>query len=141
MNIEFSKDEVPILIYALGRCYTVPEAWPIAQRLIALVGSESVRLPIAQPRPVATEPAPAASAPPVPEVLEFLAAHPDSIVKNGGRLVVKWKDGKTSSVVQASCWDEALFPAVLRTVKTDAVFQVKRVRTGNATYLNIVGVK
>ena len=147
LDLKISELERLALIYALGSISqsTFPGVVPLAQRLVLLANGE----PSAAPGP-RVDPPPAAvmeAAPVLPheparsldsDVQErtFTA---DSITKVGNRLVIKWQG--RDKLLQASCWDAALFPAVLRCVKREATFLLKAVKKGNATYLNVVGVK
>jgi hypothetical protein len=149
-HLEIDEIELFTLIFALGSVHQgIPTySLPLAKRLASLANGEPAARP-SQPAgmPVAVEPktapvTPALDNPPArfidPEITER-TFRTDSITKVGNRLVLKWKD--RDAVLQASCWDAALFPALLRTVKLETTYLVKAVKKGNATYLNVVGVK
>ena len=133
-----------VLINDLSR----EHALSLAQRLASLANGEPAARPsqpAGMPAAVETKTAPVTPAldnPPArfidPEITER-TFRTDSITKIGNRLVLKWKD--RDAVLQASCWDAALFPALLRTVKLETTYLVKAVKKGNATYLNVVGVE
>jgi hypothetical protein len=150
-HLEIDELERAILMFALGSLphLAFPGINSLAVRLASLANGEPAARP-SQPAgmPAAVEtaaPAPTiASTPPArfidPDVYEsnFLA---DSITKVGKRLLVKWKEYPSERILQASCWDEKVFPDVLRCVKRNATYLLKSVKRGNATYLNVVGIK
>jgi len=162
-NLKITDNERMLLMYALvytidsrnlqviGKlCQGEPHAdtSTLVQRLASLANGEPAARPsqpAGMPAAVETKTAPVTPAldnPPArfidPEITER-TFRTDSITKVGNRLVLKWKD--RDAVLQASCWDAALFPALLRTVKLETTYLVKAVKKGNATYLNVVGVK
>ena len=146
LDLKISELERYILLYALGGVSqkTFPDVVPLAQRLVLLANGEPpARGPRVDPPPAVMEAAPVSPHEPArfidPDITER-TFRTDSITKVGNRLVLKWKDD-SDAILQASCWDAALFPALLRTVKITTTYLVKAVKKGNATYLNVVGVK
>jgi hypothetical protein len=146
-DLKISEVERFILIYALGSISqnSFPlVVVPLAQRLVSLANGEPPAPgPRVDPPPAAVMEAapvsphePARSLDSDAQERTFTA---DSITKVGNRLVIKWQG--RDKILQASCWESALFPAVLRCVKREATFLLKAVKKGNATYLNVVGVK
>jgi hypothetical protein len=144
-DLKISELERLMLLYALGSVSQnyFPDVVPLAQRLVSLASGEPLAPgPREVPPPAVVEAAPVSPHEPArsldPDAQErtFTA---DSITKVGNRLVIKWQG--RDKLLQASCWDAALFPAVLRCVKREATFLLKAVKKGNATYLNVVGVK
>lgn len=155
IHVELEERELELLIAGLLHtpmptaelANTESETWKLTRKLMYLLGASS-------PAPVSAPPPSSPSSPkmaPVPseggKVESFVATSEiplkvDSVVKNGdSRLVVRGKHLKTSAIVTASCWEPALFPKVLGTVKQTATFLVKEVVRGDNVYLNIVGVK
>jgi len=148
-DLKISEVERFILIYALGSISqnSFPLiVLPLAQRLVSLAksGEPPAPGPREVPPPAVVEAAPVSPHEPArsldPDVYEstFTA---DSITKVGKRLIVKWKEYPTEAILQASCWDDKVFPDVLRCVKRNATYLLKSVKRGNATYLNVVGIK
>lgn len=145
-NLTLNELERGLLMYALGSIHAVPGSVPLARRIASLVnGKPSPRTegdlaPAVMGAAPVDSSQPARSSAPItdPDVIErtFRA---DSIEKVGKRLILKWPD--RDKILQASCWDAALFPAVLSTVTRQATYLIKAVKKGNATYLNVVGVK
>lgn len=147
-HLEIDELERSIILFALGSIYHLPGTVPLAQRFVGLANGEPAApsKPVEGGSPTAAAPVsvpsqPARSFPlekldPDTELRTFKA---DSITKVGKRLIVKWQDRDT--MLQASVWDEKLFPAVLGTVTREATYLVKRVKKGNAIYLNVMGVK
>jgi len=147
-DLKISELERLALIYALGSISqsTFPGVVPLAQRLVLLANGEPSAAPgprVDPPPAAVMEAAPVSPHEPArfidPDITER-TFRTDSITKVGNRLVLKWKDD-SDAILQASCWDAALFPALLRTVKITTTYLVKAVKKGNATYLNVVGVK
>jgi hypothetical protein len=144
-DLKISELERLALIYALGSISqsTFPGVVPLAQRLVLLANGESPAPgPRVDPPPAVMEAAPVSPHEPARSLdsdVQERTFTADSITKVGNRLVIKWQ--ARDKILQASCWESALFPAVLRCVKREATFLLKAVKKGNATYLNVVGVK
>jgi hypothetical protein len=145
-DLKISELERLILLYALGGVSqkTFPDVVPLVQRLALLANGESIAPgPRVDPPPAAVmEAAPVSPHEPARSLdsdVQERTFTADSITKVGNRLVIKWQ--ARDKILQASCWESALFPAVLRCVKREATFLLKAVKKGNATYLNVVGVK
>jgi hypothetical protein len=145
-HLDVDENERSLLLFALGSIFHnhVPGTVPLALRLVSLANGEPPAPgPRVDPPPAAVmEAAPVSPHEPARSLdsdVQGRTFTADSITKLGNRLVIKWQ--ARDKILQASCWDAALFPAVLRCVKREATFLLKAVKKGNATYLNVVGVK
>ncbi len=129
-HLEIDELERSIILFALGSIYHLPGTVPLAQRFIGLANGEpaATSKPVEGGSPTAAAPVtnsslPARSFPEKPDPdTELRTFKADSITKVGKRLIVKWQDRDT--MLQASVWDEKLFPAVLGTVTREATYLV-----------------
>jgi len=146
IHLELNADEAGILIYALGRCYQVPEAWPLAQRVMQLV-SHHPALPTGAasypPPPAVGGSTPAAVAAPadVTNGTGELAITPIEVEQSadGKAMVVTYmiRSGSVTKKKTVRSWDPTLFSSLLATKGVATTFVVKE----SKGFLNIVGVK
>jgi hypothetical protein len=157
IHLELDADEAGILIYALGRCYTLPEAWPLAQRVMKLVSHPNL-LPTGAasvPPPAVGGSTPAAVAAPesrpLPQVARTnartdtpageLAITPIEVEQSadGKAMVVTYliRSGSVAKKKTVRSWDPTLFSSLLATKGVATTFVVKE----SKGFLNIVGVK
>jgi len=145
IHLELNADEAGILIYALGRCYTVPEAWPLAQRVMKLVSHPNL-LPTGAasvPPPAVGGSTPAAVAAPadVTNATGELAITPIEVEQSadGKAMVVTYmiRSGNVTKKKTIRTWDPGLFSSLLASKGAPTTFIVKE----SKGFLNIVGVK
>lgn len=145
IHLDLNQEEVGVLIFALGACYKLPEAWPLAQRVLRLAshsslptGAASIGLPAAG----GSAPAPAAPAPPPPPANGELTITPVEVEQSqdGKSMVVTYKvrSGSTVKTKTVRTWDPTLFSTLLARKGVTTTFVVKESAHG---FLNIVGVK
>lgn len=143
IHLELNSDEVGILVYALGACYKLPEAWPLAQRVLRLASHSPLPTGAASIGPPAaggSAPAPAAQSP-APDT-DLLTITPVEVAQSpdGKSMVVGYKI-RNGSVVKSKTirtWDPTLFSTLLARKGVTTTFVVKQSKQG---FLNIVGVK
>jgi hypothetical protein len=148
INLELDQKEVGILIYALGICYKLPEAWPLAQRVLALVSHPALPTGAASlpPRPAVGGSTPAAAAVPADVKKENgstgeLAITPVEVEQSadGKAMLVTYQiqSGSVSKKKTVRSWDPTLFSSLLASKGVRTTFVVKE----SKGFLNIVGVK
>ena len=144
INLELTADEVGILVYALGACYKLPEAWPLAQRVLRLASHSPLPTGAASIGPPAaggSAPAVAAPAPPPPPANGELTITPVEVEQSpdGKSMVVTYhvRSGSTLKKKTTRSWDPTLFSTLLSRKGVTTTFVVKE----SKGFLNIVGVK
>jgi len=145
IHLELNADEAGILIYALGSCTKIPEAWPLAQRVLNLVSHPNL-LPTGAasvPPPAVGESTPAAVAAPAETKngTGELAITPIEVEQSadGKAMVVTYliRSGSVTKKKTVRSWDPTLFSSLLATKGVATTFVVKE----SKGFLNIVGVK
>jgi hypothetical protein len=144
IHLELDADEAGILIYALGRCYTVPEAWPLAQRVMKLVSHPMLPTGAASPPPPAvggSTPAAVAAPAETKNGTGELAITPIEVEQSadGKAMVVTYmiRSGSVTKKKTVRSWDPTLFSSLLASKGEPTTFIVKE----SKGFLNIVGVK
>jgi len=145
IHLELNADEAGILIYALGSCTKIPEAWSLAQRVLNLVshpnllptGAASVPLPAVGGSTPAAVAAPADAK----NVTGELAITPIEVEQSadGKAMVVTYliRSGSVTKKKTVRSWDPTLFSSLLASKGVPTTFVVKE----SKGFLNIVGVK
>jgi hypothetical protein len=145
IHLELNADEAGILIYALGSCTKIPEAWPLAQRVLNLVSHPNL-LPTGAasvPPPAVGGSTPAAVAAPAEAKngTGELAITPIEVEQSadGKAMVVTYliRSGSVTKKKTVRSWDPTLFSSLLATKGVATTFVVKE----SKGFLNIVGVK
>jgi hypothetical protein len=145
IHLELNADEAGILIYALGSCTKIPEAWPLAQRVLNLVSHPNL-LPTGAasvPPPAVGGSTPAAVAAPAETKngTGELAITPIEVEQSadGKAMVVTYliRSGSVTKKKTVRSWDPTLFSSLLATKGVATTFVVKE----SKGFLNIVGVK
>ena len=146
IHLELNADEAGILIYALGSCTKIPEAWPLAQRVLNLVSHPNL-LPTGAasvPPPAVGGSTPAAVAAPAEAKngTGELAITPIEVEQSadGKSMVVTYliRSGPGHAKQKTvRSWDPTLFSSLLATKGVATTFVVKE----SKGFLNIVGVK
>ena len=145
IHLELNADEAGILIYALGSCTKIPEAWPLAQRVLNLVSHPNL-LPTGAasvPPPAVGGSTPAAVAAPAEAKngTGELAITPIEVEQSadGKAMVVTYmiRSGSVTKKKTVRSWDPTLFSSLLASKGEPTTFIVKE----SKGFLNIVGVK
>jgi len=145
IHLELNADEAGILIYALGSCTKIPEAWPLAQRVLNLVSHPNL-LPTGAasvPPPAVGGSTPAAVAAPAEAKngTGELAITPIEVEQSadGKAMVVTYliRSGSVTKKKTVRSWDPTLFSSLLASKGVATTFVVKE----SKGFLNIVGVK
>lgn len=146
IHLDLSAEEVGVLVFALGACYRLPEAWTLAQRVLRLASHSSLPTGAATlpPLPAAGGSAPAAAAapgPPPPANGELTITPVEVEQSQDGKSMVvtyKVRSGSTVKTKTVRTWDPTLFSTLLARKGVTTTFVVKESAHG---FLNIVGVK